>query len=116
MPDNHHSDDAPADRDVEVIHDRASFAAEMRRLADALQQGAEVTVDVDGEPVAVPLHARLSVTHEREDGEVELEFVLSWSASGDDAADHGADDNDDQSADDGANGEADDAAPKVASA
>jgi amphi-Trp domain-containing protein len=67
------------DRDVEVTHDISSFAAELRRLADALENGEAYTIEVDGEEVTIPEHALLSVAHEREDGETELEFQLSWS-------------------------------------
>ncbi|MGL6208935.1 MAG: amphi-Trp domain-containing protein [Paracoccaceae bacterium] len=69
----------PEDRDVEVTHLTASFVAELRRLADALESSTAFTIHVDGEDVIVPEGARLSVAHEREDGEIELEFQITWS-------------------------------------
>ena len=36
------------DRDVEVTHDISTFAAELRRLADALENGEAYTIEVDG--------------------------------------------------------------------
>ena len=75
------------DRDIDVAHDLASFVSELRRLADALEHGAEFTIHVDGEDVTVPEGAKYSVAHEREDGDVELEFQITWSIGSSDAED-----------------------------
>ena len=75
------------DRDIEVTHDTATFTAELRRLADALDSGAAYTISMDGEEVTIPADARLSVAHESEDGEAELEFQITWSVGDTDAAD-----------------------------
>lgn len=72
------------DRDVEIIHEVSSFVAELRRLADALENGDAFTVHIDGEDVTIPADAMFSVAHEREDGEVELEFQITWSTAEDD--------------------------------
>jgi amphi-Trp domain-containing protein len=77
----------PEDRDIEVAHDAHSFAAELRRLADALEGGADYTIHLDGEDVTIPADALFSVAHEREDGEVELEFQATWSTLADDDED-----------------------------
>lgn len=112
----HPDDEIPADRDVEVSHDLASFVAELRKLADALETGAAFTIEVEGEMVAVPPHAEMSVVHEREDGDVELEFRLTWSEVHDDTEeDEDGDTPDDEDADADEDGD-DDAAPKVAAA
>lgn len=66
------------DRDTDVTYDVSDFVAELRRLADALEAGASFTIQIDGETVAVPEDALVSIAHEREDGSVELEFQLSW--------------------------------------
>lgn len=66
------------DRDVEVPHEISSFTAELRRLADALDQGEDYVIEIEGEEITIPADARFSVAHEREDGEVELEFQVSW--------------------------------------
>jgi amphi-Trp domain-containing protein len=71
------------DRETEVTHDRLSFAAELRRLADALESGDEFTVDIDGEAIKIPADAAFSIVHEQEDGEVELEFQVAWSLADD---------------------------------
>lgn len=67
------------DCENEVTHDVTGFVAELRRLADALESGAAFTIHIEGEDVTIPEGARFSVAHEREDGEVELEFQVTWS-------------------------------------
>lgn len=79
------------DRDVEVSHDVSSFVAELRRLADALENGDAYTISIDGEDVTIPEGALLSVAHDREDGEVELEFQVTWSMADDEDEDEDAD-------------------------
>ena len=69
------------DRDVEVTHELSSFVTELRRLADTLEQGKAFTISIEGEEVTIPEGALFSVAHEREDGEVELEFQITWSMS-----------------------------------
>jgi amphi-Trp domain-containing protein len=66
------------DRDTEVSHEITDFVAELRRLADALESGESYTINVDGEDITIPADAAFSVAHEREDGEVELEFQVTW--------------------------------------
>ncbi|UXN75032.1 hypothetical protein N8D56_08900 [Devosia sp. A8/3-2] len=72
------------DRDVEVNYELAAFVAELRRPADALESGADYAIEIDGETVTLPADALMSVAHEIDNGEVELEFQLTWS-TGEDA-------------------------------
>jgi amphi-Trp domain-containing protein len=123
MPDRRDkSEDSFADRDVEVSHDLASFVAELRRLADSLEQGEAFTIEVDGEMIAVPPHARMSVAHEREEGDVELEFQLTWSEFEDEDEEDEDEDEEDEEEDEDDEAEEDEAAgdaqamPKVAAA
>jgi amphi-Trp domain-containing protein len=83
------------DRDVEVTHEVSSFVNELRRLADALESGDAYTVSIEGEEVTIPEGALFSVAHEREDGEVELEFQITWSLSDDEDEDDGEDEDED---------------------
>lgn len=83
------------DHETEVTRDVTSFVAELRRLADALETGSAYTIDLDGDLVTIPMNAMLSVAHEEDDGEVELEFQLSWSL-----ADQNEDDTEAADADD----------------
>jgi amphi-Trp domain-containing protein len=81
------------DLDIDVPQDARSFAAELRRLADALEAGRAHTIDLDGTPVTIPADAVFSVSHESEDGEAELEFQIAWSSAAD-AADDAAEEED----------------------
>lgn len=98
------------DREVEVNYELAAFVAELRRLADALESGEGYAIEVDGETVTLPADALMSIAHEAEDGEVELEFQLTWS-TGDAAEDEEDEDEEDgdeeeaEAADDEADGE-----------
>ncbi len=88
------------DRDIDVSHDLASFVSELRRLADALEDGAEFKIQIDGEEVTIPEGAKFSVAHERESGEIELEFQITWSLDVADDEDEEDEDEDDDLEDD----------------
>ena len=67
-----------ADRDVEKDCPPARFVDTLRRLADALERGEAFRIQVAGQRFEVPEDARLSIEHEVEDGQEELELQLSW--------------------------------------
>lgn len=97
------------DREVEVNYELAAFVAELRRLADALESGEGYAIEVDGETVTLPTDALMSIAHEAEDGEVELEFQLTWltgeAADDEEDEDDGDEEEDAEAADDEADGE-----------
>lgn len=66
------------DRDVEKIYSVKDFTAKLRRLADALDAGQALEIQVAGERLYIPADASFSVEHERSDGTDELEFQLRW--------------------------------------
>lgn len=66
------------ERDVEKIYSVKQFAAKLRRLADALEEGKRFSVQVAGKRISVPSSASISVEHERSDGAEEVEFQLKW--------------------------------------
>ena len=68
-----------ADRDVERDCDRASFVDKLRRLADALEAGESFRIQVASKRFTVPPDAALSIEHEAEGGDEELELQLKWS-------------------------------------
>jgi amphi-Trp domain-containing protein len=70
-----------ADRDVERDCDRARFVETLRRLADALEQGEPFRIQVANKRFTVPGGATLSIEHEVEGGDEELELQLRWSAT-----------------------------------
>ena len=71
-----------ANRDVESIRSRAKFIATLRRVADALEKQKPVRIQVAAKRFIVPLGAEMSVEHEAEGGEEELELQLKWKTDG----------------------------------
>ncbi|NQU30171.1 MAG: amphi-Trp domain-containing protein [Anaerolineae bacterium] len=67
-----------AERDIEKIYSNKDFAAKLRRLADALEEGTAFEIQVAGERIYIPTTAEISMEHERSDDGEELEFQLKW--------------------------------------
>ena len=65
-------------RDVERNYPISEFVAKLRRLADALESGKGFRIQIAGERFQVPKRAEVSVEHEREGDEEEVEFQLKW--------------------------------------
>ena len=68
-----------AERDVEKEYTNAQFVEKLRRLADSIESGKNFEIQIAGERIYVPDRAKLTVEHEREDGEHEIEFQIKWS-------------------------------------
>ena len=69
------------ERDVERECTPEQFVAALRRAADAVEAGEGFRIQVVNKRFNVPKDAALSIEHEVEDGEVELEFQMKWKAS-----------------------------------
>lgn len=67
-----------SERDVERNCSTESFVETLRRLADALERGEAFRIQVQGQRFAVPRDAALSIEHEVEGDEEELELQLRW--------------------------------------
>jgi len=67
-----------SERDVERDTTRGEFAATLRRVADAVEAGESFRIQVVNKRFTVPADAELSVEHESDDGDNELEFQLKW--------------------------------------
>lgn len=67
-----------SERDVERNCTPESFIETLRRLADALERGEAFRIQVAGARFTVPRDAILSIEHEADDGEEELELQLRW--------------------------------------
>lgn len=65
-------------RDIEKQYSNAEFAAKLRRLADAVENGTRFDIQIAGERIYVPVGAEFSVEHEREGNEEEIEFQIKW--------------------------------------
>jgi amphi-Trp domain-containing protein len=72
-------------RDVERFPSVEDAVAKLRRLADALEADKPFRIQIAGERIRVPRRARLSIEHEREDDEEEIEFQLKWSLEDDES-------------------------------
>lgn len=67
------------ERDVEKATTRDYFVQTLRRIADAVEQGEGFRIQIAGQRLSVPADAALSIEHEAEDGENEIELQLKWS-------------------------------------
>ena len=67
-----------AQRDIEKVYSIKQFAAKLRRLADALENGNKFAIQIAGKRINVPAHASISVEHERSEDSEEIEFQLKW--------------------------------------
>lgn len=65
-------------RDVEKTHNTKQTVAKLRRLADCLESGKRFRIQIAGERINIPAHAVLSLEHEREGKEEEVEFQFKW--------------------------------------
>jgi amphi-Trp domain-containing protein len=69
-----------SNRDVERNLTTAQFVATLRRIADALEGDETVRIQVQGSRFHIPRTATLSIEHEREGDNEELELQLSWTS------------------------------------
>lgn len=65
-------------KDLEKVYSKTEFVKKLRRLADALEVGKKFSIQIAGEKVSVPKNAFISIEHEREKGEEEIEFQIKW--------------------------------------
>lgn len=68
------------DRDIEKNYPMPEFVEKLRRLADAIENGDRFQIDIAGERISVPVRARYNIAHERDGGDEEIEFQISWSS------------------------------------
>ena len=67
-----------SDRDVEKEYSNAENIGKLERLIECMKSGKPYEIQVAGERIYVPVDARFTIEHEREDGEEELEFQFRW--------------------------------------
>lgn len=67
-----------SDRDVERNVNTAQFVATLRRIADCLEGDESVRIQVKGKRFVIPKSAELSIEHEAEGEDEELELQLRW--------------------------------------
>lgn len=66
------------DRDIEKGYSNVEIVEKLRRLADCIESGKNFEIQVAGERIYVPSRAEFTIEHEREDGDIELEFQFKW--------------------------------------
>lgn len=67
-----------AKRDVEKDYPRRQFIQKLRRLADCLERGERMRIQIAGERVSIPHDATINIEHERSASEEEIELQLTW--------------------------------------
>lgn len=65
-------------RDVERTYTAKQFVSKLRRLADAIENDERFRIQVGGERVSVPADATISVEHERDGKDEEVELQIRW--------------------------------------
>lgn len=66
------------ERDVTKKYSTEDFVSKIRRLADGLEAGEQFVIQVAGERIRVPKDAVVSIEHERNSDNEELEFQITW--------------------------------------
>ena len=69
-------------RDVTKAYSSTEFAARLRRLAECVESGENLEIQVAGERLHVPDRARFTIERERGEGVEELEFQVTWTLDG----------------------------------
>lgn len=65
-------------RDIEKEYSKTDFIAKLRRLADAIENGAQFEIQIAGERIYVPVRAIYNIEHERSGESEEIEFQIKW--------------------------------------
>ncbi len=65
-------------RDIERSYTAKQFVSKLRRLADCIENDKRFAIQVGGERIQVPSDAVISVEHEREGKDEEVEFQIRW--------------------------------------
>lgn len=69
------------DRDVEKVKTEKEFVALLRRIADAVEADKSFRIQVDKVRLTVPETAEVSVEHEQEGNEHNIELQFKWTAA-----------------------------------
>jgi amphi-Trp domain-containing protein len=71
-----------ANRDVEKLSSKSQFVSTLRRLADAIERGESPRIQVLARRITIPAHAELSIEHEIEGDDEEVELQFRWRNGG----------------------------------
>ena len=67
-------------RDATKTYPIKQFITKIGRLVEGLKKGEQFTIQIDGERIRVPKDAKVTIEHEREKDNEEIEFQISWKA------------------------------------
>jgi amphi-Trp domain-containing protein len=67
-----------ADHEIEKDVSRTLFVATLRRVADSIEEGDCVRIQIAGKRFTVPVDSELSMEYEAEGAQAELELKLKW--------------------------------------
>jgi amphi-Trp domain-containing protein len=65
-------------RDIERNYPAKQFVKKLRRLADCIEQGRRLQIQVAGERISIPSTAIINIEHERGTSSQEVEFQFKW--------------------------------------
>lgn len=65
-------------REAEVTYSAKQTISKPERLIRGIRTGKQFTIHIAGERIRVPKGAQLSIAHEREKDQEEIEFQLTW--------------------------------------
>ena len=66
------------EKDVEKSYSNKEVVAKLRRLADALEEGATFEIQIAGQRIYVPPYATIEFEYDQRGEEEEVEIELSW--------------------------------------
>lgn len=69
--------------DLEKNVSPRQFANTLRRIADAVERGGSFRIQIHGKRLTIPRVHSLTIEHEVDDGQAELELQVSWSVDDD---------------------------------
>lgn len=69
---------AVRERDIIKEYRKEEFVDKLRRMADSIEVGENFGINIAGEAINVPDRVRVTIEHERGDGEHEIEFQIAW--------------------------------------
>jgi amphi-Trp domain-containing protein len=65
-------------RDIERNYPAKQFVKKLRRLADCIEQGRRLQIQVAGERISIPSTAIINIEHERGTSSQDVEFQFKW--------------------------------------
>jgi len=65
-------------RDIEKAYSKTEFVKKLRRLAHAIENGKQFSIQIEGQKIYVPKRASINIEHEKNTEQEEIEFQIKW--------------------------------------